>query len=497
VAFARPAAAQCPDGTPPPCGRAAAPARAPNPHGVAVLYFTDLSRDTAAAAIGDGLTEEIIARLTQVSGLRVPSRYATIRYRDRRAVDPRMVGRELGMRYVLDGSLRRTGQRLRVVLAMTDATSGLNVWGQTYERPLDDIFTIQDSVAIHVAERVLGQLTAGDRGRLAPAAASGNVEAYEAFLRGGVAIRSRTAATATVAVAQYRRAIDLDPRFARAWAGLAHALSLAQDWGWSIAGVPSDSMQPLAVQAAQRALALDSTSSAAWLAAAMAERSVDVRRGLIFHRRATALDSSSVEARHQLAWGYIYNGELDSATAIERRVIARDPYYAYAYAGLANMLNLAQRPGEALAVATQGLAIDSTHAPLYWEMADAELQLGDAAAARRAADRAQLLGIDPLGARLMRALASLVSGDTATARREVATIDRTLALEAARAPGALAYTSTGLLSGLYAQLGEVDGALRWAARAPGFYAHYFGWHWMWAPARSEPRFQRFMASLRE
>jgi len=500
-ASVRPAAGQqCPDGSAPPCGRAAAPPRALDPHGVAVLYFADLSRDTAAAPIADGLTEEIIARLSQVAGLRVPSRYATIRYRGRRAVDPRQVGRELGMRYVLDGTLRRAGQRLRVVLAMTDATNGLNVWGHTYERPLEEIFTIQDSVAVQVAERVLGRLTAGDRGRLAPVAATASVDAYQAYLRGVAAIRGRTAASASVAVAQYRQAIALDPRFARAWAGLAHALSLAVGWGWSVAGVADDSIASLALQASQQALALDSTSSAAWLAASMAERSRDFRRSLALSQRAVALDSGGVEPLLQLAWNYFGTGELDTAIAIERQVIARDAYYAYAYTGLAQMLNAAGRPAEALVVATQGAAIDSTHAPLYWQLADAQLQLGDVAAARRAADRAQVLGFDALGARILRALVSLVAGDTAVVRRELPGLDRALEVDLRRARGGVAYSNAGLLSGLYGRLGDVDESLRWAARvaeAPRrAYAIGFARHWMWAPVRNDPRFQRFVAGLR-
>jgi len=498
---ARPATAQCPEGTPPPCARAAPTVSAPDPQGVAVLYFADLSRDTAAAPIADGLTEEIIARLSQVAGLRVPSRYATIRYRGRRVVDPRQVGRELGMRYVLDGTLRRAGQRLRVVLAMTDATNGLNVWGHTYERPLDDIFTIQDSVAIHVAERVLGQLTAGDRGRLAPVAASASVDAYEAYLRGVAAIRSRTAASASVAVAQYRRAIALDPRFGRAWAGLAHALALALGWGWSITGVADDSIQSLADQAAQQALALDSSSSAAWLAASMAERARDRRLSLALNQRAVALDSGGVEVLHQLSWEYLGLGDVDTAIAIERRVIARDAYYAYAYAGLAHMLNAAGRPAEALAVATEGVAIDSTNAPLYWQLADAQLQLGDAAAARRAVDRAQVFGFDTLGVRILRAMASLVAGDTVVVRRELPDLDRAMEVDLRRARGGIGYASAVLLSGLYGRLGDVDGSLRWASRGAEslrrYYAVYFTRHWMWAPVRDDPRFQRFVAALRD
>jgi TolB-like protein len=497
---AGPLCAQCPDGTPPPCARVtAAPARPPDPHGVAVLYFGNLSRDTADGAIADGLTEEIIARLSQVRGLHVASRYASFRYRGRRAVDPRLVGRELGQRYVLDGTVRRSGQRLRVVLVMTDAAAGFNVWGQTYERPIDDIFSVQDSVAINVAEAVLGRLTSGERERLAPAAASASVDAYQAYLRGRVAIRARTAAAASAAVAEYRRAIALDPRLSRAWAGLAHALSLARDWGWSLRDVAQDSIQSLAARAAAQALALDSASADAWLAAAMAERAHDIRRALVFHQRAVALDSGSVEALHQLAWGYLGNGALDSGIAIERRVIARDPYYAYAYAGLANMLNVAGRPAAALTAATEGLVVDSTNAPLHWQMADALVQLGRAAEATRAAERAAAFGFDPLGARILRALARLEAGDTASVRAELPDLERAVQSDVQRSRGGLAYTTAALFSGLHARLGDADAAVRWAryvAEWPRrFYAVMFARHWMWNPVRDDPRFQAFLASL--
>lgn len=497
----RPLLAQCPDGTPPPCARVtAAPRRAPNPHAVAVLYLANLSRDTADAAIADGLTEEIVARLSQVPGLQVASRHASLRYRGRSVVDPRQVGRELGVRYVLDGTLRRAGQRLRVVLVMNDATAGFNVWGQTYERPLDEIFSVEDSVAIQVAERVLGRLTRDERDRLAPAAASASVDAYEAYLRGRVAIRGRTAATAAAAVVQYRRAIALDPRFARAWAGLAHALSLARDWGWYLPDIAPDSIQPLAMRAAAEALALDSASADAWLAAAMAARANDVRQALSFHQRAVALDSGSVEALHQLAWGFLGNGELDSGLVIERRVIARDPHYAYAYAGLGEMLNVSGRPTEALAAVSLGLVVDSTNAPLYAQMADAQLRLHRATDARASADRAEALGFDPLGARILRALARLAAGDTASVRAELPALEHAVRNDLERSRGGLAYTTAGLFSGLYARLGDVDGAVRWARNVAEwprrFYAVIFGRHWLWEPVRDDPRFQAFLASLR-
>jgi len=488
---------QCPDGTPPPCSARPSHAAAPSPNSVAVLYFENPSRDTADAAIADGLTEEIIARLSQVPGVRVASRYAVMRYRGR-TPDPHQVGRDLGVHYVLGGALRRAAGRMRLVVAVTDAGAGFNVWGETFERPMQDIFSVEDSVAVQVAEAVHGRPTASERSRLAPAAPSSDVEAYQAYLRGRVAIRSRTAAAGSAAVAEYRRAIALDPRFARAWAGLAVALALARDWGWPIAGVPADSLQPLAVRAAQRALELDSASAEGWLASAMAVRATDMALALQLHRRALAVDSTNVEAVHQLAWGFLGSGDLDSAIVFERRALARDPYYAYAYAGLAEMLNIAGRPEEALVATIEGRAVDSTNAPMWFQLADAELRFGRLAEAGAALDRAEALGFDRLGVRLMRAIARTRGGDTAAARAELPAL---MQLTEAAPPGGMAFSCAAVLSGLFAQLGDVDGAVRWAGRVPRaphrYYAVVFARHWYWEPLRATPQFQAFLASMRQ
>jgi len=492
-----PLRAQCPDGSPPPCTRPVA--RAPAPGSLMVLYLQSLSRDTADAAIADGLTEEIIARLSQVSGLRVASRYASQSYRRRRIADPRQISRDLGVRYVMDGSVRRTGGNLRVVLGLTDAPAGFNVWGATYERPVAAIFSVEDSVAVRVAEAVLGPLSPASRAPLTPQPASTSSDAYQAYLRGRVAIRTRTARSAATSVARFRQAIVLDPRFARAWAGLAVTLSLARDWGWDVEGVPQDSVQPLAVRAAREAVALDSLSAESWLAMAMARRPEDLSQALAYHRRAVALDSGSVEAVHQLAWGFLANGELDSAMLFERRAIARDPYYAFDYAGLGKMLTASGRPDAALAVLDQGLAVDSTIAPLHWEKADALLALGRLDQARAALDLAAALGFDSLGIQVMRALVRLRAGDTASVRREVGALEQADRTNPVRSRGGLAYTSAGLLSGLHAQLGDASGALRWSEQVAAwprrYYAFLYGHHWLWTPMRDDPRFQAYLRAL--
>lgn len=484
---------QCPDGSPPPCVRPAA-ARTMRANGVAMRYLESASRDTADRDLADGLTDEIIARLSQVPGLQVSSRYATFRYRGRR-LDPAQVGRELGVRYVIDGTLRRTPQGVRIVLTMADAPRGFNVWGRTFERRLEDIASVQDSIAEQVGRAVRGE-DPTPRRRPEPRATTAG--AYQAYLRGAIAIRSRTAAAAVRAVAAYRSAIALDSGFAPAYAGLARVLCLIRDWGWPVPGVPVESVQVFARRAADRARSLDSTASESWLAAAMVERVDDADRALAWHRRAVGLDSTNVEALHQMSWGMLNAGMLDSAITVEREAIRRDPYYAYTYAGLAQMYTASGRPQEALGWVVQGLAIDSGLAQLHWIGADAQLALGHTREARAAAAHAEVLGSSPLALAVLRGLLLVREGDTAGARAMLPALRD--AIHAPGVPaGGLAFTPSMILSGLYAQLGDVgstvDEARRMAHYPRRYYRIAFSRHWYWEPVRGDPAFQSYLAEL--
>ena len=153
--------AQCPDGAPPPCARpkptsshAAPVERTPS---LTVLYLVTGPGDTADVALAEGITEELITRLSDVTGLRITSRYAALRFRARGPADPQRVGRELGVRYVLQGTLRHAGERVRVAVEVTEAATGYNVWAHTYDQSVRDVFAVQDSVAVRVVEpRALG-----------------------------------------------------------------------------------------------------------------------------------------------------------------------------------------------------------------------------------------------------------------------------------------------------------------------------------------------------
>jgi TolB-like protein/tetratricopeptide (TPR) repeat protein len=450
--------------------------------------------------LADGLTEELIARLSQVSGLRVTGRYGALRFRGRRALDPRLVGRELGARYVLQGTLRRRADRVRVVVEVMDVTTGYNVWGQTYEQPTQDVFAVQDSIAVQVVEAVRGRLTRQELARLSPRGPTVNTEAYAAYLRGTAVLRARTAAAGSNAIGQFRRAVALDTTFAAGHARLAEAYALAAIWGWDIPDAPYDSLPSLAQHAAGRALALDSTSAEAWLGAAMAMRFSDPRRSVMLNRHAVALDPSNTEALHQLAAGLRATGDQDSALATEDRVLERDPYYAYVYAFQAQIANYAGRPLEAVARANRGLAIDSSQADSYRQLADADLQLGHTSEARLAARQALALGARPTATRVTLALADLFEGDTSRARSAVDSLARESRGRLDRSPGGLPFFEVGYLSAAYAQLRIADSAIAWAQRIV-WWDRRFHWvelehSWLWAPLRSDPRFQALLAESR-
>jgi TolB-like protein len=227
----RPVAAQCPDGTPAPCGgRPAHLVAAPSPNSVAVLYLTNLSRDTADAYLADGLTEEIIIRLGQVPRLNVKSRFEVERFRGRAAAqDPSAVGRALQVAYLVFGSVQRAGDRVRLRYEVIRAATRAQVAGDVIDRASGDLLTVESDIAAAVATAITGQMLPDERTRLARRVTSDPV-AYEQYLRGLQAAHNfGDEAALRSAVAYFDRAIARDSGFAAAFAGKAVAWSMLAD----------------------------------------------------------------------------------------------------------------------------------------------------------------------------------------------------------------------------------------------------------------------------
>jgi len=204
------------------------PIAAPLPSAsIAVLPFTDLSPAHDQAYFCDGVAEEILHALTRLGGVRVAARGSSFQYRG--AHDIRTVGRSLEVDHVLEGSVRRAGNKMRITVQLVDVATGRQVWAERYDRDTDDVFAIQDEIAARTAATLSIAMTEEAR-RAWRLRGTQDLAAYEAYLHGRELASGHTRNGTREAIAAYTRALDLDPAFAAAWAALAEAHTLAFEW---------------------------------------------------------------------------------------------------------------------------------------------------------------------------------------------------------------------------------------------------------------------------
>jgi adenylate cyclase len=346
------------DGKPAHAG-AATPADA-EPAGIAVLPFANLSDDPANEYFSDGITEDVIAQLSKIRGLRVTSRTSVMRYKGSDE-DSREIGARLGVATLLEGSVRRHAGRVRVVAQLIDATRDVHLWSETYDRDLTDVFAIQSELALRVGEALRAHLSPAERDRV-ESRPTQDLEAYQLYLRGRAALNTRTGESIGRALRLFSAASTLDPAYAGPHAGLAEAYALlAMGFGEA----PREAL-PEARAAAARALELDpllpdAHASLGWVRLqgwewAAAEESLRTAlelnpsyaqahewygylcnatrrypQGLAAFRRAHELDPLSVIIQTELGWPYGYMGRLEEADAQFRRALEMDPDYAMAH----------------------------------------------------------------------------------------------------------------------------------------------------------------------
>jgi adenylate cyclase len=223
-----------PGGAAKPRPAALAPLLLPDKPSIAVLRFENFSDDPKQARLADGITEDIITDLSRFRDLFVTARNSTFVYKDK-ATDVRQIARELGVQYVLEGSLQTDGKRVRITAQLIDATTGNHVWSERYDRPLDDIFAVQGEVTQTIAASLAGQYGGMARaGReVARRKPPENLQAYEYYLLGLEAKHRFTKEDNKKAQELFGKAIDLDPNFARAYVGLVWTHNLEINFGWT------------------------------------------------------------------------------------------------------------------------------------------------------------------------------------------------------------------------------------------------------------------------
>jgi len=341
---------------------ARSPARAPGARDkfVAVLPFRNMSAAPENEYFSDGVTEDIIAQLSKIRGLGVVSRTSTMRFKER-PPSVRDIGRDLGVSHVLDGSVRRDGARLRIVAQLVDAHTDEQLWAETYDRQMTDVFAIQSEVAERIAETLQARLSPTDRSRIMKKPTD-DLEAYNLYLLGRHHYNKVTPDDFSRALDYYRRALDRDPMFARAYASLAEAQIYLGLGYWGVR--PHDSL-PEAFAHATRGLMIDPDSAEAhasagvyheWYeynwdkAGAEFEQAVSLNPSSSWIRICRAihlcalgdfdeasterdlacqLDPSAMSVRGNATWILYLSGRRDEAVAEGRRLREIEPSSAY------------------------------------------------------------------------------------------------------------------------------------------------------------------------
>jgi adenylate cyclase len=307
-----------------PSEASAAPATAAPPKlSIAVLPFANMSGDAEQEYFADGISEDTITALSKLSQLFVIARNSSFTFKGRN-VNVQEVGRSLGVRYVLEGSVRKSGNRVRITAQLIDATTGGHLWAERFDRDLTDIFAVQDDVTQHIVGALALNLREGDQKRLATEHTD-NLEAYDCFLRGREQLWRFTRDQNNQALELFQRAIELDPKFASAYAflAIAHGLDYLNRWTTS----PSTSIEQ-AEEFATRAVALDDRNPYThW---ALGIINLHLRRHDLAIReaeRTIALAPNLADGHEALGNALHYSGRSEEALACFDRAMALNPYY--------------------------------------------------------------------------------------------------------------------------------------------------------------------------
>ncbi len=295
----------------------------PGKPSIAVLPFTNMSGDPEQEYFSDGIVEDIITDLSKIAGLFVIARNSTFAYKGKR-FDVRDVCRELGVRYVLEGGVRRAANRVRISAQLIDGISGGHLWAERYDRELHDIFAVQDEVTRDIVAALALELTPDERDR-EPGRYTENLEAYEHFLRGREQAFLDTAQANAQARAMLEKAIELDPHFSLAFSHLSrnHVIAYVNRWGET-----ADQGLVLAMELGQRAVELDETNPHAYFATAAAalwmkqhERAADAAE------KCLAISPSFAQGHAVLGTILVYSGKPGEAIAPLNRAMRLDPHY--------------------------------------------------------------------------------------------------------------------------------------------------------------------------
>ncbi len=285
---------------------------------IAVLPFNNMSGDGEQEYFSDGITEDIITDLSKVSGLFVVGRNTSFTYKGK-AIQLQQVAAELGVKFLLEGSVRKAGQRVRVTGQLIDGSSGGHLWADRYDRDLTDIFAIQDEITTAIVDQLKIRLLPKEK-KAIERTPTVNVEAYNYYLKGRQLFHAFTKSYLILAKEMFARAVEIDPGYARAYAGMASSISRL----WGMYNVPTVADELLAIT--DKALALDPNLSEAHAARGEALANSDRRsEAAAAFERALELDPNSFDASLSYARFCVTEGKPEKAIELYLRALEIQP----------------------------------------------------------------------------------------------------------------------------------------------------------------------------
>jgi len=345
---------------------------APAIRSLAVLPLENLSGDSSQDYFVDGMTDELITRLAQISALRVISRTSVMTYKNARK-SLAEIANELNVEAVVEGSVSRSGERVRVTAQLIDARSDKHIWADSYDEDIRDALVLQSKVTTAIARHIRAALNPQEQLALAKSRTI-NPEAYEAYLKGRYFWNKRTAQGLRTAIDYFGRAIEIDPRYAEAYAGLADAYAIAGDWKMGV--LPPQDAFARATAAAAEALALDDTLSEAHTSLALA---LDLYgwnwvAAEAEYKHAIQLNPGYATAHQWYSWHLFMVGSNTEAMSELKKAENLDPLSLIIKTDIADALCVAHRYDEAVEQSEKALKMDPNFAVGHYERGQALAQ---------------------------------------------------------------------------------------------------------------------------
>jgi len=319
---------------------------------IAVLPFNDLSPSEGHAYFGEGIAEELLGALAKVDGLRVAARRSSFWFKDKHA-ELGEIASKLNVGHVLEGSVRRDGNRVRITAELIDASDGFTMWSETYEREMHGIFALQDEITRSIVETLKLKLA------ISPARRFRSTDAYDAYLEGLVNSDQNTEPELRKSLQFFQQAVERDPNFSRAWTGIAKA------WLWlADSYIAPLEAYPKVRDAATRALQLDDGEAEAHVYLAETRRILDwdLDGAEAEFNRAVAIDPNSTTSNYFIAALYAARGERDKALTYLRRADRIDPASLWVSNFACELYRYFGLYDEAIAAGERALQLDPTFA---------------------------------------------------------------------------------------------------------------------------------------